>query len=115
MRGFRVCAFPTALEPAAHVWHLYVVLLNGIDRSALAKQLFERGIATAVHYPTPVPFQPAYAHLGYQRGDFPVAEDVASRCLSLPMFPELTDEQLEYVAAELRDCLSATAPVSASN
>ncbi len=110
--GLRI---PTALEPEGHVWHLYVVLLEGIDRDSLVKQLAERGIATAIHYPTPVPLQPAYAHLGHRRGDFPVAEDVTSRCLSLPMFPELTGEQLEYVAAELRDCLRCELPVIASN
>jgi dTDP-4-amino-4,6-dideoxygalactose transaminase len=52
-----------------------------------------------------VPFQPVYANLGYRRGEFPVAEGVASRCLSLPMFPELTDEQLEYVAETIKDCV----------
>ena len=58
--------------------------------ATLMNQLGERGIATAIHYPTPVPFQPAYAHLGYRRGDFPVAEAIADGCLSLPMYPELT-------------------------
>ena len=69
------------------------------------KQLAERGVATAIHYPTLVPFQPAYAHLGYRRGHFPVAEGVAGRCMSLPMYPELSDQQLEYVAQSLQDCL----------
>jgi len=96
---------PTAAEPERHVWHLYVVLVDGIEREVLMKRLAERGIATAIHYPTLVPHQPAYAHLGCRRGEFPVAEDVASRCLSLPMFPELTDEQLEYVAESVKDCL----------
>ena len=59
-------------------------------------------IATGVHYPTPVPLQPAYAHLGHKPGDFPVAEDVMRRCLSLPMFAEMTDEQLEYIADATR-------------
>jgi dTDP-4-amino-4,6-dideoxygalactose transaminase len=98
---------PTVQDPAGHVWHLYVVLLDGVDRAALARRLAGRGIATAIHYPTAVPYQPAYAHLGYRRGDFPVAEDVTNRCLSLPMFPELTDKQLNYVATELRDCLAS--------
>jgi len=98
-------SLPTTQDPAGHVWHLYVVLLDGVDRDALMKQLADRGIATAIHYPTPVPFQPAYAHLGYRRGDFPVAEDVTSRCLSLPMFPELRDEQLVHAAETLKDCL----------
>jgi dTDP-4-amino-4,6-dideoxygalactose transaminase len=69
-------------------------------------QLSDRGVATAIHYPTLVPFQPAYARLGYRKGDFPIAERVASSCLSLPMYPELTDEQLVYVAQQLRACLT---------
>ncbi len=96
---------PTAAAEEGHVWHLYVVLLEGIDRNKLMQQLNERGIATAVHYPTLVPFQPAYSHLGYRRGAFPVAEDVASRCLSLPMFPDLTVEQLFYVAEAIKECV----------
>jgi dTDP-4-amino-4,6-dideoxygalactose transaminase len=58
-----------------------------------------------VHYPTPVPLQPAYAHLGYRPGDFPVAEDVMRRCLSLPMFAELSDADLQWVAGALGDAL----------
>ncbi|MBI2823276.1 MAG: DegT/DnrJ/EryC1/StrS family aminotransferase [Planctomycetia bacterium] len=96
---------PTATDPASHVWHLYVVLADGVDRQILIKRLAERGVATAIHYPTPVPLQPAYAHLGHRRGDFPVAEDVTSRCLSLPMFAELTDDQVEYVADAIKDCV----------
>jgi dTDP-4-amino-4,6-dideoxygalactose transaminase len=96
---------PTAVDPAGHVWHLYVVLLEGIDRGELVKQLAKRGIATAIHYPTPVPLQPAYAYLCHAAGDFPVAEDVTSRCLSLPMYPELTNEQLEYMAETIKDCV----------
>lgn len=98
---------PTAVAPDGHVWHLYVVLLDGVDRDALMRQLAERGVATAIHYPTLVPFQPAYAHLGYRRGDLPVAERVANSCVSLPMYPELTNEQMEYVANVVKDCLRA--------
>jgi dTDP-4-amino-4,6-dideoxygalactose transaminase len=106
---------PAAAQPDSHVWHLYVVLVDGMDRDALASRLAERGIATAIHYPTLVPFQPAYEHLGYRRGSLPVAEEVAARCLSLPMFPELTDEQLRYVADEIRQCLEVRQPVVSSN
>lgn len=102
---------PTAADPDRHVWHLFVVLLSGVDRSRLMTQLAERGVASAIHYPTPVPYQPAYAQLGYRRGDFPVAEDVTSRCVSLPMYPELTDEQLEYVAQTVRDCVQTYSTV----
>jgi dTDP-4-amino-4,6-dideoxygalactose transaminase len=96
---------PASPRPAGHVWHLFVVLVNSADRGWLQSQLAERGISTAVHYPTPIPFQPAYAHLGYQRGDFPVAEDVMGRCLSLPMFASLQNEQIEFVAATIKSLL----------
>ncbi|MEX1233284.1 MAG: DegT/DnrJ/EryC1/StrS family aminotransferase [Planctomycetaceae bacterium] len=99
---------PAAPTHEAHVWHLFVILLNDISRDDVQKQLAERGIATAVHYPTPVPYQPAYAFLGYKRGDFPLAEDVTSRCLSIPMFAELTNAQIEYVAASLKEVLATS-------
>ncbi len=97
---------PATSAPGAHVWHLFVVLLKGQDRGILQKQLAERGIATGVHYPTPVSLQPAYAHLGHHPGDFPIAEDVMQRCLSLPMFPEMTEEQLQHVSEVLHELLN---------
>jgi dTDP-4-amino-4,6-dideoxygalactose transaminase len=90
----------------SHVWHLFVVQLRDLDRDEVRARLAADGIATAVHYPTPVPFQPVYASLGHRRGDFPVAEAVASSCLSLPMFAELTEQQIGHVAASLRAALS---------
>jgi len=96
---------PACPRPTGHVWHLFVALVNGVDRSWLQSQLAERGISAAVHYPIPIPFQPAYAHLGYQRGDFPVTEDVMGRCLSLPMFASLRDEQIEFVASTIKNLL----------
>jgi dTDP-4-amino-4,6-dideoxygalactose transaminase len=96
---------PASPRPEAHVWHLFVVLVAAMARDTLQKQLADAGIATGVHYPTPLPLQPAYAHLGHRPGDFPVAEDVTERCLSLPMFAEMTDEQIERTAAALRDCM----------
>ncbi len=98
--GIQLPAMPQA---GAHVWHLFVVLVKGQARDVFQKQLAERGVATGVHYPTPVPLQPAYAHLGHKPGDFPVAEDVMRRCLSLPMFAELTDEQIVAVAEAVRE------------
>jgi len=92
--------------PGVHVWHLYVILVNGKPRDQLQKELADRGVATGVHYPTPVHLQPAYAYLGYRRGDFPVAEDVMGCCLSLPMFAEMTEEQIEYVVETVRGLMS---------
>jgi dTDP-4-amino-4,6-dideoxygalactose transaminase len=100
---------PRALRPEGHVWHLYVVQLPGHDREQVRAALADRGVTTAVHYPTPVPFQPAYAHLGYRRGQFPVAELLMANCLSLPMYPELTPEQVEHAAGALREVLAEAA------
>jgi dTDP-4-amino-4,6-dideoxygalactose transaminase len=97
---------PTWTDPEAHVWHLFVVLLRGGQREAVRAHLADAGVATGVHYPTPVPLQPAYAHLGHRPGDFPAAEDVMRRCLSLPMFPALTGKQIEHVTRSLREALS---------
>jgi dTDP-4-amino-4,6-dideoxygalactose transaminase len=102
--GVRLPAIPAS---GRHVWHLFVVLLEGVDRDHIQKQLAERGVATAVHYPTPIHLQPAYAHLGHKRGDFPVAEDVMARCLSLPMFAEMTEEQIDRVAVAFRAVMAA--------
>ncbi len=104
---------PKAVRPDGHVWHLFVVRCLGLSRDELRSALAEWGVATGIHYPTPVPFQPAYRHLGHQPGDFPVAEELMRSCLSLPMYPELTAAQLEYVATALCECLQ-TAPVAAS-
>jgi dTDP-4-amino-4,6-dideoxygalactose transaminase len=83
------------------VYHLYVILVE--NRDELQKYLQEKGITTGLHYPLPLHLQKAYAHLGYKKGDFPVAESAAERLLSLPMYPELTAEQIEYVCTKIKD------------
>jgi dTDP-4-amino-4,6-dideoxygalactose transaminase len=87
---------PREMSYAEHVYHLYVVQSDG--RDALQQTLNESGVQTGIHYPIPIHLQPAYASLNYRRGDFPEAERQAVRVLSLPMFPELTDEQMIQVA-----------------
>jgi dTDP-4-amino-4,6-dideoxygalactose transaminase len=84
-----------------HVWHLFVV--RHPDRDRLRAALADRSVQTGLHYPTPVHLQPAYAHLGHKPGDFPVTERVARECLSLPLFPEMTDEQHDAVVAALKE------------
>jgi dTDP-4-amino-4,6-dideoxygalactose transaminase len=86
------------------VWHLYVV--RTARRSALAEFLRERGIATGYHYPQPVHLTPAYASLGHPRGAFPVAEALAEELLSLPIFPGITEAQLQSVVVAIRDFFS---------
>jgi dTDP-4-amino-4,6-dideoxygalactose transaminase len=89
------------LPPVAHgsnpVWHLFVV--RTADPSALGAFLHERGIGTGRHYPVPVHLSPAYASLGHRDGTFPVAESAARELLSLPIFPGITEQQLESVVA----------------
>ena len=85
---------------ARHVYHLYEVRLR--ERESIMKALAEQGIQTGIHYPVPVHLQPAYADPAYPRGTFPLAEKAAEEVTSLPMFPELTDEQLHIVADALR-------------
>jgi len=91
---------PVERPAVRHVYHVYVVELD--DRDAWRARLTDAGVQTGVHYPIPVHLQPAYRDLGYQAGAFPVSEGAARRVLSLPMFPELTSEQIAEVAAVLR-------------
>lgn len=105
LHGLPGLVLPTASSPESHVWHLFVVLVQ--DRNRFRSALEQEGIATGVHYPTPIPYQPAFAHLGYTRGAFPVAESVMAKCVSLPMFPELTESQRQRVVAGVKQALSA--------
>ena len=91
---------PHEAEGRCHVWHLYVVRHEERDR--LQHALAAAGIATGLHYPIPVHLQPAYTHLGHRVGEFPVAEQVAQQCLSLPIFPEISDEEHEHIVRILR-------------
>jgi dTDP-4-amino-4,6-dideoxygalactose transaminase len=88
-----------------HVYHVYVVRSD--DRDALRDVLTKQEIQTGIHYPIPVHLQPAHADLGYHVGDFPVAETVAREVLSLPIFPEMTREQVLTVAAAVSEAYQA--------
>jgi len=87
---------PVEKEFAKHVFHLYIIRLN--RRDELADYLSSRGISVGFHYPLALHHQDAYARLGYGPGSFPAAEACAEEVLSLPMFPELTETQIRYVA-----------------
>jgi dTDP-4-amino-4,6-dideoxygalactose transaminase len=91
---------PTRAAWGEHVFHLYVV--RSERRDALRDELDRRGVGTAVHYPAPIHLQPCYAHLGQGEGSFPEAERAAREVVSLPMFPELADEEVEYVCAAVK-------------
>ena len=87
------------IDDVAHVHHLYVVLVD--DRDRVREALADTGIETGIHYPVPLHLTPAYRSLGYVSGDFPAAEALAQRSLSLPMHPHLSSAQTEYVAQQL--------------
>jgi dTDP-4-amino-4,6-dideoxygalactose transaminase len=115
LTGVRGLGLPLLDDVAQSVFHLFVIEAEQRDR--LAEQLKVDGIQTGLHYPIPVHLQPPYRDLGYTHGSFPYSERLANRCLSLPMYPELTDVQVDYVCERLRAALeTATAvrgPVSA--
>jgi dTDP-4-amino-4,6-dideoxygalactose transaminase len=91
---------PVEMEYASHVYHLYVIRAR--ERGRLMKALAGEGIGCGIHYPVPIHLQEAYRFLGHGQGSFPVAETCAGEIVSLPMFPELSDAQICYVADAFR-------------
>src|SRR6516164_4587913 len=91
---------PREADYAESVYHLYVV--RHPRRDELKKHLEANGVGCAIHYPIPLHLQKAYTHLGHEAGDFPVAEKAARECLSLPIYAEMTDAQMQRVAEVIR-------------
>lgn len=92
---------PEIRDKAYHIFHIYA--LQAPRRDLLAEHLKAKGIATGIHYPVALPFMPAYDYLHHRPSDFPEAHQGQGKLLSLPMFPELTDEQIEYTAQAVRE------------
>ncbi|MEO6181582.1 MAG: DegT/DnrJ/EryC1/StrS family aminotransferase, partial [Verrucomicrobiota bacterium] len=86
---------PVTAPGNTHVFHVYAVLSE--QRDSLQQFLSESGVPTLIYYPQPLHLQKVYADLKFYRGDFPIAEQISEKILSLPMYPELTDEQVDYV------------------
>ncbi|HEV8537200.1 MAG TPA: DegT/DnrJ/EryC1/StrS family aminotransferase [Candidatus Limnocylindria bacterium] len=107
LRGTGVIAPEIPPDIRRHVFYTYTVRVPGGRRDDLRKYLGERGIGTQIHYPIPIHLQQSAEFLGYRKGDMPVTEKLASEVLSLPMYPELTDEQLERVADAVRSFMKA--------
>ena len=87
---------PYEADYAKHVYHLYVIRTEK-RRDKLREELKSKGIATGIHYPIPLHLQPAYRYLGFKEGDFPVTEKASQEILSLPMFAELSDKQIDEI------------------
>ena len=104
LEGVKGVTLPVVLDGCTPVWHLFVIQVD--QRDAVQEALKERGVATALHYPVPLHLQKAYAHLGLGEGSLPVTEHYTKRLLSLPMFPELTEEQIDHVCDSLKEVVS---------
>lgn len=104
-----------------HVWHQYTVTVNiassnnddgGTTRDAVIAKLSEHGIGSMCYYPIPLHLQQPYSPFGYRKGDFPITEKLAQRVISLPMYPELTDEEIQTVASTLNKISQELMPVA---
>jgi dTDP-4-amino-4,6-dideoxygalactose transaminase len=96
---------PVEMPWARHVYHVYTV--RSKDRDRLQEALHREGIQTGIHYPVPVHMQPAYSDLGYARGSFPRSEAAADQVLSIPLYPELNDDQINSVAQAVTSLAAA--------
>ena len=101
LHGIDQIKIPSVRQNTEHSFHLYVILAN--KRDGLMNHLKEKGIESSIHYPTALPNLPAYQYLGYSAADFPVATSLQERILSLPMYPELHEQQITYVADCIRE------------
>lgn len=92
---------PIEMDYAYHAYHIYAILCE--NRDSLKKFLEKEGISTVIHYPKPIHLQDPYLKLGFKPGDFPITEDFSKKTLSLPMFPELTEEEIEFISSKIRE------------
>jgi dTDP-4-amino-4,6-dideoxygalactose transaminase len=95
---------PVELAENRHVYHLYVMRVA--NRAELQAYLKERGVFTGIHYPVPIHLQRSVENLGYRTGSLPVTEQITSEILSLPMYAEITDEQIHYVASTIQEFIT---------
>jgi dTDP-4-amino-4,6-dideoxygalactose transaminase len=90
---------PKVADGATSVYHLYVIRTK--RRNELQSYLAEKGIGTVIHYPVPPHLQEAFTDLNLKKGDFPIAEEIAATCLSLPLYPGLTEEEISFICLSI--------------
>jgi dTDP-4-amino-4,6-dideoxygalactose transaminase len=100
-------AIPVVRPWAEHVYYAYVVQVP--ERDQFRQRLQQQGVSTGVHYPVPLHLQPACASYGYKRGMFPVTEAASERIVSLPIYPEMTQQQYEYVVQAVKSSMASHA------
>jgi len=103
LKGVGELIVPKILEDRTHVFQTFAVRLQ--NRDDVLEKMKEKGIGVLIHYPIPLHLQEAYKDLSYKKGDFPVSEQVADEILSLPMYPHMKKEQIEYVSESLKEIL----------
>ncbi len=115
LAGLAGVTTPYVPEGTAHAYHQYTILIDrertrgGMDRDAVRTYLAERGVDTGVYYPVPLHLTPLFARFGYARGDFPIAERIATQILALPIHPGLGPDHLSHVVRTLRAAVGAAA------
>jgi len=102
-----------AVEPALHIYNQYCIGVPAAMRDGLRQHLGERNIGTEIYYPVPLHLQECFASLGYSTGDLPVSEAVAGQSIALPIYPELTEQQLDHVATSVIKCVTSHAKMPA--
>ena len=103
LEGVEGLTLPKVHNFDEHVFHQYVVRVD--DREKFMNDLQELEVGTGIHYPIPLHMQKAYSDLDYNEGNFPNSEETSKQIVSLPMFPELTDEQVQYVCEKIKEVL----------
>lgn len=103
LKDYVALSLPKEADYARHVYHIFAI--RTLQRDLLQKELLRRGIQTNIHYPIPVHLQKGYSSLGYEKGDFPQAEQIANELLSLPIFPEMTIDQISLVTNNIKEIL----------
>ena len=98
LKGF--CDLPIVHNNQKHVYHLFVI--KHPERDKLAEHLKNKGISVGLHYPIPIHLQPPFSYLGYKKGDFPLSEKYAKEILSLPIFPGMTSQEVNYVTDSIK-------------
>ncbi len=108
LQGIEFLELPAEKPNLKHVYHLYVIQVLGerdvkatAGRDNLASKLKEKGISTGLHYPIPLHLQECFKYLGFKKGDFPVSESLSDACLSLPIYPEISNDQIECVSTNI--------------
>jgi dTDP-4-amino-4,6-dideoxygalactose transaminase len=96
----RYVTLPKIKKACSHVWHLFVIQIE--DRDGLKDHLYKNGVQTIINYPVCLPLLPAYKYLDHSKFDFPTAYHHQSRILSLPIFPEITNEQIDFVVSNIK-------------